>query len=304
MTGGARGRPPNRQEPRRAVGVAAARARVLARRAGAAGRRGANRRGQPAVIVVDEGVSSAGDPTRQRPVAIVVERPIPTADASTRRRRRASPPTSRSGRRRRHRSRRRRVFPPASPSPSLDAVTVTQPPANDRRRRAGVAVGTLVRVVPPAGVPGRGDGECDGQGLDRPRLAATTIVTAGPNPALAGAPVQLQASVASGAAAVGSGSRHLRGRSDAARSRRSPSTPPPARLTARTSAFGRTRSSPRTAAAPAFLAGSATTSEGIYDYALAAGPDRTVLRAERRLRASRSRSTWAPRRRASPRTCR
>lgn len=228
-------------------------------------------------IVVDENVAPGDGSTAAPPAGVGSNEPVGTSDAVS-----VSPPASVPGVESVSVSDDVTVLPPAtivvdeSVSPS-DAPAVVPP--------VTIVVGESVSpsdapaVVPPVNVLAAETATVvDDVSIVPTSSPTSTTVTAGPNPALAGAPVQLQAAVTSARGAVGSGSVTFE---DGA----TPLGPPVAvdstghaSLTVSTLGLGAHSIVAAYGGSAAFIASSGTTSEGIYDYALAAGPDRTVLR--------------------------
>ena len=208
-------------------------------------------------IVVDESVAPGDGSTAAPPAGVGTDEPIGTSDAVA-----VSPPAG----------------VPGVESVSIsDAVTVL-PPATIVVDES-VSPNDVPAVVPPASVLAAETATVTDDVSVVPTSSPTsTTVTAGPNPALAGEPVQLEATVASAGGTVGSGSVTFE---DGA----TPLGPPVAvdatghaSLTVSTLGLGSHTIVAAYGGSAAFIASSATTSEGIYDYALSAGPDRTALR--------------------------
>ena len=208
-------------------------------------------------IVVDESVAPGDGSTAAPPAGVASDEPVGTSDAVA-------------------------VSPPAS-VPGTESVSVSDdvsvvPPVTIVVDES-VSPDDAPSIVPPASVLAAETATVtDDVSIVATSAPTTTTVTAGPNPAVAGAPVQLQAAVTSTAGAVGSGSVTFEDGP-------TPLGPPVsvdatghASLTVSTLGLGSHTIVAAYGGSAAFLSSSAMTSEGIYDYALAAGPDRTTLR--------------------------
>lgn len=233
--------------------------------------------GQPVVVAIDESVSSSDGPVATPPANVAGDESVGTADAIT-----VTPPANLLG---------------AEPVGIGDAVTVTPPGIASDDESVGVSdavivtppaavsvtelvsTGDAVGVLPPAAVgPGETASVTDSVSVVPQALATTTALTAGPSPALAGTPVGLEATVTAGSHTVGSGTVTFE--DDAA-----PLGPPVqvdasgrASLTVSSLALGTHTLTAEYSGTPAFLSSTGTASQGIYDYALSAASDRTVLR--------------------------
>jgi hypothetical protein len=208
-------------------------------------------------IVVDESVAPGDGSTAAPPAGVASDEPVGTSDAVA-----VSPPASVPGTESVSVSDDVSVVPPVtivvdeSVSPS-DAPSIL-PPANVLAAETATVTDD-VSIVPTSS-------------------PTSTTVTAGQNPAVAGTPIRTQAAVTSNGAAVDSGSGNLE---DGA----TPLGPPiavdatgHASLTVSTLGLGSHTIVAAYGGSGAFLSSRAMTSEGIYDYALAAGPDQTTLR--------------------------
>jgi hypothetical protein len=208
-------------------------------------------------IVVDESVAPGDGSTAAPPAGVASDEPIGTSDAVS-----VSPPAD----------------VPGTESVSVSDEVSVVPPVTIVVDES-VSPSDAPRIVPPASVLAAETATVTDDVSIVPTSSPTsTTVTAGPNPAVAGAPVQLQAAVTSTGGAVGSGSVTFE---DGA----TPLGPPVsvdatghASLTVSVLALGSHTIGAAYGGSGAFLPSSAMTSEGIYDYALAAGPDRTALR--------------------------
>ena len=211
----------------------------------------------PVSIVVDESVAPGDGSTAAPPAGVASDEPVGTSDAVS-------------------------VSPPAS-VPGTESVSVSDdvsvvPPVTIVVDES-VSPDDAPSIVPPANVLAAETATVtDDVSIVATSAPTTTTVTAGPNPAVVGAPVQLQAAVTSTGGAVDSGSVTFE---DGA----TPLGPPVsvdgtghASLTVSTLGLGSHTIVAAYGGSAAFLSSSAMTSEGIYDYALAAGPDRTTLR--------------------------
>ena len=228
-------------------------------------------------IVVEEGVTSGDGSTASPPASASSDEPVGTADAVT-------------------------VSPPAS-VPSGEGVTVGDdvsvvPPVSILDEES-VSSSDAPNVVPPVTILDQESvSSSDAPSIVPPAVVATaesatvsddvavvptsspstTTVTAGPNAALAGSAVQLQATVTSRGSAVGSGSVTFE---DGATPLGAPvpvDSSGHASLGVTTLGVGSHTIVALYDGSAAFDASSGMTSEGIYDYALSAGPDQSVLR--------------------------
>ncbi len=210
-------------------------------------------------ITVDESVSSGDASNAAGPAGVASDEPIGTADAVI-----VAPPAD---------------VPGTEGVTIGDAVTVV-PPATVASDET-VHVGDTPSVVPPASAAAAETARVTDEVSVVPTASATTTaVTATPDPALFGTAVQLEATVTSGGAAVGSGAVTFE---DGATPLAAPvpvDASGRASLTVSTLSLGSHLIAAGYGGSASFLASSAMTSEGIYDYALSAGPDRTVLRGD------------------------
>jgi len=228
-------------------------------------------------IVVEEGVTSGDGSTATPPAPVASDEPVGTADAVT-------------------------VSPPAS-VPSGEGVTVADdvsvvPPVTIVDEES-VSSSDAPNVVPPVTILDQESvSSSDTPAIVPPAVVATaesattsdevtvvptsspstTTVTAGPNAALAGTAVQLQAAVTSGGGAVGSGSVTFEDGSTPLGASVPVDSGGHASLSVTTLGVGSHTIVALYGGSAAFNASSGMTSEGIYDYALSAGPDRSVLR--------------------------
>jgi hypothetical protein len=214
----------------------------------------------PVVIVIDESVSSADGPTASGPAAVAGDEPVGTADAVN-----VAPPAG---------------VPGAESVTVGDAVSVV-PPAGAFGAEP-VSVGDAVTVTPGAGVAAAENAVV----TDEVILAVvasptTTTLTVGPDPALAGTPVLLQATVAAGQVAVNSGAVTFEedGR---------PLGPPvPVDATGRASlsvsdlSFGVHKITGDFGGAPKWIASRGVVGEGVYGFSLRSVPDQTASPGDR-----------------------
>jgi hypothetical protein len=210
-------------------------------------------------ITVDESVLPGDASNTTGPAGVGSDEPIGTADAVS-----VTPPAS---------------VPGAEGVRIADAVSVV-PPATILSNET-VHVADTPSVVPPAGAAAAETARVTDEVSIVPAAApTTTVVTAAPNPALFSATVQLQATVTSSGGTVSSGAVTFE---DGANQLGAPvpvDASGHASLTVSTLSLGSHLIAADYGGSSAFLASNAMTSEGIYDYTLAAGPDQTVLRGD------------------------
>jgi hypothetical protein len=208
-------------------------------------------------IVVDESVAPGDGSTAAPPAGVASDEPIGTSDAVA-----VSPPAG----------------VPGTESVSVSDEVSVVPPVTIVVDES-VSPSDAPSIVPPASVLAAETATVtDDVSIVATSSPTRTTVTAGPNPAVAGTPVLLQAAVTSTGSTVGSGNITFE---DGA----TPLGPPVsvdaaghASLTVSTLGLGSHTIVAAYGGSGAFLASRATTSEGVYDYVLAAGPDRTALR--------------------------
>jgi len=208
-------------------------------------------------IVVDESVSSADGSTASPPAPVESAEPVGTADAVT-------------------------VSPPAG-VPSDEGVTVADavsvvPPATILDEET-VSSSDAPSVVPPAVVAtAESASVSDDVAVVPTSSPSTTTVTAGPNAALVGSAVQLQATVTAAGHPVGSGSVTFEDGSTPLGAPVPVDSSGHASLGVTTLGVGSHTIVAAYGGSAAFDASSGMTSEGVYDYALSAGSDQSVLR--------------------------
>ena len=246
---------------------------VLTLPAGAAGP-GA---GQPVVIEVDENVSSTDGPTATPPAGVGSDESVNTTDAVT-----VTPPGTVSDAESVSVSDAVTVTPPGAVSDDesvgvSDEVTVTPPQVVSDDETVGVS--DAVGVLPPANAGSDESASVsDSVSVVPQALATTTVLTASPNPALAGAPVQLQAAVTSSTHAVDSGTVTFEDGSTPLGQPVQVDASGDASVTVSSLVLGTHTLTATYSGTPTFLASSGTASEGIYDYSLSVAPASTVLR--------------------------
>ena len=208
-------------------------------------------------ISVDENVGPSDESTPLGPAAVGTDEPVGTADDVA-------------------------VQPPAS-VPGAEGVSVTDevsvvPPVSILDEES-VSPADEQAVVPPVVVSSAEMATTSDEVSVVPMSSpTTTTVTASPNPALVGSAVELDATVSAGGHAVSSGSVTFEDGATPLGPAVAVDASGHASLSVSTLALGSHTIVAAYGGTSAFDASSAMTSEGIYDYALAAGPDRTVLR--------------------------
>ena len=208
-------------------------------------------------ISVDENVGPSDASAPLAPAAVGSDEPVGTADDVA-------------------------VQPPAS-VPGEEGVSVTDdvsvvPPVSILDEES-VSPADEQAVVPPAVVSSAETATTSDEVSVVPTSSpTTTTVTASPSPALVGSPVAIDATVSAGGHAVSSGSVTFEDGATPLGPAVAVDATGHASISVSTLALGSHTIVAAYGGTSAFDASSAMTSEGIYDYALAAGPDRTVLR--------------------------
>ena len=210
-------------------------------------------------IVVDESVAPGDGSTAAPPAGVASDEPVGTVDAVA-------------------------VSPPAG-VPGTESVTIGDdvtvlPPATISVDES-VSPSDAPSIVPPANLIATETANItDDVSVVPTSSPTTTAVTAAPNPALFGTAVQLQATVTSGGGAVGSGAVTFEDGTTPLAAPVPVDAGGHASLTVSSLSLGSHLIAADYGGSSAFLASSAMTSEGVYDYALSAGPDQTVLRGD------------------------